>query len=211
MNPWHLVTREVTRLARSIWYEQRHRAGRDDFPEYDAYTRRPRPWLVGGAVAGTAAIGVVGTYLVLAGGLGGWLIGPSGPVDPGRAPGGSGPTGAVYTPAAPAPPTGRVPHSRGSGHGSTGTPAPSASGTGTSTPPPTGGATPSPSPPVSPSPSVSPSPEPSASTTPPPVPGPSESSSGPPHGHGHGSGAALGPPPARHAAVIPSTAMPGAA
>jgi hypothetical protein len=75
---------EVVGLARSLSYDIRRRIGRgtdDAYPEYDAYAQRPRRALIGGGIAVLAAAGVAGTYLALASGLGGWLLGtdPTGP------------------------------------------------------------------------------------------------------------------------------------
>lgn len=90
---------------RSIGYDVRRRFrasmnGSDDaYPEYAAYTRRPRRALLGAGIAGLAIVGVAGTYLALAGGLGGWLLGSNI-----SAPNPAGPAGApAFTGAAHAP------------------------------------------------------------------------------------------------------------
>ncbi|HEY2791120.1 MAG TPA: hypothetical protein VGJ28_02110 [Micromonosporaceae bacterium] len=69
---------EVTGLFRSIGYDVRRRIGwgaDDAYPEYDAYSKRSRPVLLAGGIAGLAVAGVAGTYFALAGGLGGMLLG----------------------------------------------------------------------------------------------------------------------------------------
>jgi hypothetical protein len=81
MTFWNKVRRELSGTLRSVGYDARRRLrtwrGRADdaYPEYAAYVRRPRRALYGGGIAGLAVLGVAGTYLALAGGLGGWLLG----------------------------------------------------------------------------------------------------------------------------------------
>jgi len=105
MSLWNSLRREVGGTVRSIGYDLRQRfrgAGSSadaSYPEYDAYARRPRRVLIGGGIAVLAAGGVAGTYLLLAGGLGGWLLGsnPSAP-DPAARPGTPAVTTGAQTP-----------------------------------------------------------------------------------------------------------------
>ncbi len=188
MSVWRTVRRETGGLVRSIGYDLRRRLdavwSRTDsaYPEYDAYARRPRRAMLIGGLATLASIGVVGTYLVLAGGLGSWLLGnthapgPAGPPDAGNV------TTAAHAPA-PRPSAARKPPpSPGTSEAATGEPksaTPTRAGATPSSsarpgrvnasnrpsgpvvpPPPTDTATPTPSPTPSPAPTPSDSPTP---------------------------------------------------
>jgi hypothetical protein len=77
MTLWERLRSETVGVIRSIGYDARRRIGRgrdDAYPEYDAYARRPRRALLSGGIMVLAASGVAGTYFVLSGGLGGWLL-----------------------------------------------------------------------------------------------------------------------------------------
>jgi hypothetical protein len=168
------IRREISGTARSIAYDVRLRLRRwlgiadDAYPEYAAYTRRPRRALRIGGIAGLAAVGVAGTYLALAGGLGGWLLGSN--VTPPGTSGAGLPAGAHPAPSrtgsptrpAKAPTPGAVdPHVAGGGRGPTGAPTSRRATSVPDTPPATASGTPT----TSPSPSMSPAPTPTDSPT----------------------------------------------
>jgi len=185
MTFWDSVRREISGTVRSIAYDARRRLrtwrvrADDAYPEYAAYVRRPRRALYGGGIASLAALGVAGTYLALAGGLGGWLLGENVPApDPGTS-GATAGTNAAHarrprpgpTPSPLPPPATHRPHGGGPGgdgapatHRATSTPTAPASGTpGSPTPVPT----PTSDPPVTPTdPPTSSEPSPPDSPTP---------------------------------------------
>ena len=194
MGLWGTVRREAGGLLRSVGYDLRRRMdavwSRSDaaYPEYDAYARKPRRVMLVSGVVAVAAIGVVGTYMVLAGGLGTWLLGDNKAPDHAAPPAAGTVTSAAHGPAArqnkpPKPATGPTgspapagaPKSSGqtrgtqapSGSAHPGAPKPSSHPTAppesTPTPAPTPSATPSPAPTPSDTPSPTP-PDPSPSS-----------------------------------------------
>ena len=105
MSLWGTVRRETGGLLRSIGYDLRQRLDavwyRADaaYPEYDAYSRRPRRTMLVGGLVTLATVGVVGTYMALAGGLGSWLLGDNGAPGPAGPPDAGTVTTAAHAPA----------------------------------------------------------------------------------------------------------------
>jgi hypothetical protein len=203
MKVWGTVRREVAGAVRSVRYDVRQRVDatwsrtHPAYPEYDAYARRPRRVLIGSGITVLAAGGVAGTYLLLAGGLGGALLGSTNTPPPAGRPEHGSVTSAAHGPASSAnsdpkllpasqipvasPTQAGEPKTAGSGqHPSVGTPSPSTSAhSGTPRPDPQPSRTPRPTPTDTtpqPTPTATPTPSPSTSIDPTtPAPEPSDS------------------------------------
>lgn len=81
MKLWGSIRNEVSGAARSLRYDlmRDNSPTQTDiaYPEYDAYSRRPRRFLATGGIAALALGGVAATYFVLSTGLGGLILNSS--------------------------------------------------------------------------------------------------------------------------------------